>query len=34
MTAAYRAELLKIATVRGQWLGAVLATLALPAVSR
>src|SRR4051794_24353668 len=33
MTAAWRAELLKIATVRGQWLGAALATLALPAVS-
>ncbi|MBV9665310.1 MAG: hypothetical protein JOZ37_15185 [Actinobacteria bacterium] len=33
MTAAWRAELLKIATVRGQWLGAVLASLALPAVS-
>ena len=33
MSDAWRAELLKIATVRGQWLGAVLATLALPAVS-
>jgi ABC-2 type transport system permease protein len=33
MIAAWRAELLKIATVRGQWLGAVIATLALPAVS-
>ena len=33
MRPAWRAELLKIATVRGQWLGAVLATLALPAVS-
>ena len=33
MKSAYRAELLKVATVRGQWLGAVLATLALPAVS-
>jgi ABC-2 type transport system permease protein len=33
MTAALRAELLKIATVRGQWIGAALATLALPAVS-
>ena len=33
MRAAWRAELLKIATVRGQWLGAVFATLALPAVS-
>jgi ABC-2 type transport system permease protein len=33
MRAAWRAELLKIATVRGQWLGAVLATLALPVVS-
>jgi hypothetical protein len=33
MMAAWRAELLKIATVRGQWLGAAIATLALPAVS-
>ena len=33
MRAAWRAELLKIATVRGQWLGAVFAILALPAVS-
>jgi hypothetical protein len=33
MTAAWRAELLKIATVRGQWLGAALAALALPTVS-
>ena len=33
MIAAFRAELLKIATVRGQWLGAAIATLALPAVS-
>ncbi|MBV9412113.1 MAG: hypothetical protein JO148_10995 [Acidimicrobiia bacterium] len=33
MRAAWRAELLKVATVRGQWLGAVMATLALPAVS-
>ena len=33
MTSAWRAELLKIATVRGQWLGVALAALALPAVS-
>ena len=33
MTAAWRAELLKVATVRGQWLGAAIAALALPAVS-
>lgn len=33
MTAALRAELLKIVTVRGQVIGAVLATLALPVVS-
>src|SRR4051812_25393848 len=33
MTSAWRAELLKIATVRGQWLGAAIAALALPAVS-
>lgn len=33
MTAAWRAELLKIATVRGQWLGALIAALVLPAVS-
>jgi ABC-2 type transport system permease protein len=33
MRSAWRAELLKIVTVRGQLLGAVLATLALPAVS-
>jgi len=33
MTAAVRAELLKIATVRGQVIGAALATLALPMVS-
>ena len=33
MRPALRAELLKIATVRGQWLGAAIATLALPAVS-
>jgi hypothetical protein len=33
MRPAWRAELLKVATVRGQWLGAVIATLALPAVS-
>ena len=33
MRPALRAELLKVATVRGQWLGAAIATLALPAVS-
>ncbi|MBV8981896.1 MAG: ABC transporter permease [Acidimicrobiia bacterium] len=33
MRLAWRAELLKIATVRGQWLGAAIATLALPAIS-
>jgi hypothetical protein len=33
MRAAWRAELLKITTVRGQMIGAVLATLALPVVS-
>ncbi|MBV8387316.1 MAG: ABC transporter permease [Acidimicrobiia bacterium] len=33
MRPALRAELLKITTVRGQWLGAAIATLALPAVS-
>ena len=33
MRPAWRAELLKVATVRGQWLGALIATLALPAVS-
>jgi ABC-2 type transport system permease protein len=33
MRAAWRAEFLKIATVRGQWLGVVFAILALPAVS-
>jgi ABC-2 type transport system permease protein len=30
---AWRAELLKITTVKGQWIGAVLATLAMPLVS-
>lgn len=33
MTAAWRAELVKIATVRGQWSAAVLASLALPLTS-
>ncbi len=33
MTLALRAELLKIATVRGQWLGAVLAVAAIPIVT-
>jgi hypothetical protein len=33
VTAAWRAEVLKIATVRGQMIGAALATLALPLVS-
>ena len=33
MRPAWRAELLKVATVRGQWLGALIATLAIPAVS-
>ena len=33
MRSAWKAELLKIATVRGQWVAAVLATLALPLTS-
>jgi ABC-2 type transport system permease protein len=30
---AWRAELLKVATVRGQWISAILAVLAIPAIS-
>jgi ABC-2 type transport system permease protein len=30
---AWRAELLKITTVRGQWIGAILATVAMPLIS-
>jgi ABC-2 type transport system permease protein len=30
---AWRAELLKVATVRGQWIGAALSTLAIPVVT-
>jgi ABC-2 type transport system permease protein len=33
MTSAWRAELLKIVTVRGQWIGAIAATLAMPLTS-
>lgn len=33
MSAAWRGELWKIATVRGQWLGAVLASVTLPLIS-
>ncbi len=33
MTSAWRAELLKIATVRGQWVSALLVTMAIPVVS-
>lgn len=30
---AWRAEMLKVATVRGQWVGALLATMAIPVIS-
>jgi ABC-2 type transport system permease protein len=33
MRSAWRAELLKIATVRGQWVGALLLTMAIPVIS-
>jgi ABC-2 type transport system permease protein len=33
VTAAWRAELLKISTVRGQWISALLVTLAIPVAS-
>jgi ABC-2 type transport system permease protein len=33
MRSAYHAELLKVTTVKGQWIGAILATVAMPLVS-
>jgi len=33
LTSAWRAELLKITTVKGQWIGAILATAAMPLTS-
>jgi ABC-2 type transport system permease protein len=33
LTSAWRAELLKISTVRGQWIGAIVATAAMPLTS-
>jgi len=33
MNAAWRAELFKFATVKGQWISAILATLAIPVIS-